>query len=82
MQGLMSQKRAEMRKGRKKPKAKPKAKRKKKTQMVGNHAVLSAAEREEMLKQRYPVKPPMDSALKREADEAPWCALDNDAIWG
>ena len=82
MQGLMSSKRAEMRKTRKKKKAKPKAKRKKKQQMVGNHAVLSEAERKEMLKQRYPAKPPMHSELKREIDEDPWCALDNDAIWG
>jgi len=81
MQGVMSQKRAEMRKTRKKKKVKPKAKKPKKQRMIGNHAVLNDAERKEMLKQRYLVKPPMHSDLKREIDEDPWCALDNDAIW-
>ena len=84
MQGPMSSKRsgvrADMRKTRKK-KVKPKAKKPKKQRMIGNHAVLNDAERKEMLKQRYLVKPPMHSDLKREIDEDPWCALDNDAIW-
>ena len=70
-----------MRKSRKRKKKPAEKRREKKRTYVGNHGVLTEAERKEMLKQRYTVKPVMNSELQREIDEEPWCAIDNDAIW-